>query len=402
MADAADDGGEQCRERYGRRGGGAHRRTFATQAAKTRVRPACPSLELGSMLRIAVGLGLVALGACASPAGEAVIAPVAWKSGSDRTHDGPSEFVDAQAETSSMDDDQAEVECLQAIRTAEDPIGPALRLVTLLEGQERHEDALAVLEQLGARRPTTALDVAIASVLRDLGRRPEALVRLQRAQEGNPSAFGPGLVHEMAELAVLCGDYAAAAESLGSLRASIEADAYEKLHATELEALRSCIARRAVPRQLKVRDLLADLRGAADSEHRLHTLQLLLQQRSEVVERACILAVGDEDARLRAVGVQHAKVPEGSLAEFCAVALSDPDASVRAAGARRADDLPPAERVPLLLPALCAESSASTFAEIDARLCAAVGSGKPAESAQASDASFRRLVVEERRRIVER
>lgn len=393
---------EQGREQRLRRRSDARRRAVAIERLKTRVRPDAPWLELGSMLRIHVGLALAAMQACHSPMDDDPSKSPVWKSEQNRPPRAVGQAEDSQPRAMAQEAAQVEATWRLSMQSEGDRVTEALELVTHLESEERHEDALHVLSQVDAKQSCTAVDVAIASLLRDVGRRREALDRLCHARARDPSAFGPGLIFEMAELAWSCGDFEAASAALASLRETIEGDAFEKLHPVALAELRAGVARRSSPRTRKVRDLLGDLRGSADADSRLRTLRLLLEQQDDVGEKACMIAVGDADARLRTIGVLRAVVPTGSLPEFCAVALSDADASVRAAGARRADGLSAAERVPLLLPALAAESSAATFAEIDARLCAAMGSGIAAEPAQAEDAGFRRQVVADRRRVFER
>lgn len=351
------------------------------------------------MLRTAVGLAWMVLAACTSSTPAPRVSTSAWRSGplvaaaeveSGRTDDGEFEIVDRH-----------EADLVAAVQCDSDPVVAALELVARFEAQERLEDALRILERASEKQPRTALDVASASVLRDLGRRQEALERLRYCQERDPSTIGPGLCLEMAELAWICGDFDRASDALRSMRATVEGASLEKLRAAEVAVLEQAIRDRSAPRAVKVRDLLGDLRGSADSDHRLRTLRVLLGQRSEVAQRACVIAVDDPDPRLRALGVERAVVGALDLAEFCAVALSDEDPVVRAAGAARAEALPADERIPLLLPALAVETSAVAFSEIDVRLCAAAGILKPADAVQAGDASFRKRIVEDRRSRIE-
>lgn len=353
------------------------------------------------MRRIAVGLSWVALVACSSTDAERRAGAPAWSS-RPVVEEAPPAAV-ASVDSGAIRVDEREAALRSALHGGGDLVATTLELVALLEGQERHEEALRVLDRSVTQPGSwTVLDVAAASLLRDLGRRGEALARLQFAQERDNSTFGPGLWFETAELAWLCGDYDAAAVAMRGMRATVEGAAFEKANEAEVEAMQRGVAQKAPPRSRKVRDLLGDLRGSEDGAHRLRVLRMLLEQCPDVAARACLIAAGDADPRLRVLAVERATVDLDTLPEFCAVALSDPDERVRAAGSLRAEALPAAERLTLLIPALAAESSPSAFAAIDARVCAAAGLEGAADERQASDAVFRSKTVEQRRRSVER
>ena len=358
------------------------------------------------MARIAFGLVWMSLVSCSAPDAAPRAGVPQWASTGDPAPVGisatPSEGVVA-AEEPGVVTEASLRRAIQGQPSSEAWIRSTLELVAFLEQNERHSEALRALEEARVRADgATAIDVAAASVLRDLGRREESLSLLRFALERDPSAFGPGLLFETAELAWICGQFDIGRSALDAMRSQIEGAGFEKEHAAEVDSLSQGLSRGLPPRSFRVRDLLADLRGAPDPEHRLSTMLLLLGNRADVVAKACVVAVGDADPRVRAQGVIHATVAAEALDEFCAVALSDPDPRVRVAGARRCDALPAVERLSLLLPALAAETSADAFAAIDTRICETAGLGNPTTEADASDALHRAQIVGRRRKELDR
>jgi hypothetical protein len=321
----------------------------------------------------------------------------------------PSEFggasstlvaVDAGHDAEVQGDDlPSEAQLWQRLESGNEVVESALLLVTMLESEERHADALRALRIASAKAPQSAeLAVASAGVLRDLGRRAEAIDTLCSLRDRDAAAFGPGLWHELAEMCCIQSSFTTARDCMRRLRATVDGADYMRQKEQELTLLENAIQRGSGGRSMRVRDLLGDLRGAGDPSVRLEALQRLLPVGGAVAQSACTIAVGDASAALRAIAVDAAEVDAQLLSEFCAAALSDSDASVRIAGARRATALPLTDRVALLVGALAAEQDAGAFLAIDAALGMSASSISPLDAARAADAAYRRERVEDRRR----
>ncbi len=344
------------------------------------------------MRRVALASLGVLLGACAASKPEA-----------------PSEFGGAGSTLVALDasheadapaaDLPSEAQLWQRVESGNDVVESALLLVTMLESEERHVDALRALRIAAAKAPQSAeLAVAIAGVLRDLGRRAEAIDTLCALRDRDAAAFGPGLWHELAEMCCIESSFSTARDCMRRLRATVDGADYLRQREEEFTLLENAIQRGVGGRPTRVRDLLGDLRGAAAPSTRLDALQRLLPVGGAVAQSACTIAVGDASASLRAMAVEAAVVDAQLLSDFCAAALSDSDPSVRIAGARKATALPLADRVALLLGALAAEQDASAFLAIDAALGMDSSEASPASAANAANAAYRRDRVESRRR----
>lgn len=289
---------------------------------------------------------------------------------------------------------RTEAELRNDLATGGDPVGAALALVALFDAEERLPESLLVLASAAGRAgEVPALMAARAGVLRDLGRRREAAEILLRLQREQPRHFGPGLWLELAELEYLEGHREAAGEAMRQLRALVDAPAFVQQHEFEVRTLEQSIALAAPAKSVRVRDLLGDLRGAEDAARRLLVFQLLTKQGGDAAGRACCIAVGDADARVRSAGVAAAEVDRSLLPDFCAKALSDPEASVREAGARRCAALPRDEAATLLLPVLASEQNALAFAAEHEVLRELFGTAEPLTAAAALDEGRRAEVV---------
>ncbi|MGE3174085.1 MAG: hypothetical protein AB7O97_15770 [Planctomycetota bacterium] len=290
------------------------------------------------------------------------------------------------------------------LATAADPTGPALELVRMLDAEQRLGAALGVLEAAQRRRPDEPrLAVARAGVLRDLGRRGLAAAQLRRVWDDlGPVGLHPGLVYELVELDWLRGDFDGARQALEALRRDYAAHPFVADNEARLDDAWQRIARAEAPAQVKVRDLLGDLRGDPDPRVRHHALTLLVGMDGPVAERALQAALVDPDPDLRCIGVHRARVAAADLADFCAMALSDPAPQVRLAGAERATALPRHEATALLLPTLAAEADAATFAELNEILRRATGSGRMWTAAAVAEPATRAAIVAEWRTVWEK
>lgn len=336
------------------------------------------------MRRLATAFSVLILAACAAPVAE----PVSAFGGGDQS------LVPPPTPAAEVAPPRTEAELRNDIAVGIDPESAALALVALLDAEERLTDALSVLAAAAARKGESAvLLTARAGVLRDLGRRTEAITELLRLQSIHPASFGPGLWFELAELNYLQGEREAAGSALRELRTHVDGARFVQEHDFEVRTLEQNTAAGVAARSVRVRDLLGDLRGAGDASRRLAVLEVLLRQGGDHASRACCIAVGDADPRVRSRGVAAAVVDPTLLAEFCAKALSDPDAPVRTAGAQRCAALPRDEAATLLLPVLAAESDPLAFSAMHAVLRELFGDAEPLSAAAAFDAARRAEVA---------
>lgn len=338
------------------------------------------------MQRLVVAAACLALGSCSAPEP----APTSAFGGA-----GASLVAEEAAGAATVP--AAAVDAVAGLEPVADANAELLAEVARLDAEEQHAQALRLLEDAIERLEfSAALAAARAGVLRDLGRRGEAFRQLCVLRDRDEGSFGPGLWFELADLACGLGEFDCASSAIASLRGSVAGASYVKLRERDVEALERCVARREAPRSVRVRDLLGDLRGAADPARRTYALRMLERQPEAVRDLAHRIAAVDPDGAVRASVVAGAQVHRDQVAEFCAVALTDPDARVRRAGAARAASLAVSDRVPLLLAALAAESDSATFAALDVGLCDGTDL-VPAEERQAQDAAYRAALVQRRR-----
>lgn len=290
-----------------------------------------------------------------------------------------------------------EAELRAQLATAADPTGPALELARLLDVEERLAEALLAVDVARRRRPgEPLLQIARAGILRDLGRRAEALRELTAVLDRTgDGAVEAGLLFEWAELAALENDLPLARRAVARLQTECAGDEFTSRHGDEVAQLTAVLAsdQHLVP--TRVRDLLGDLRGNASADRRLESFTRLSSIGGEVAARAVTAILDDPDPRLRSQGVRAAPVAAAVLAEFCALALSDPAAAVRAAGAERTTALPSAEAAVLLLPTLAAETDPEAFAALHAALRQVTGTGVDVTAEAMADAAARAAVVTE-------
>jgi tetratricopeptide (TPR) repeat protein len=292
-------------------------------------------------------------------------------------------------------DAPTEAELRDQLRSAADPTPAALQLARVLDAEERLPEALAVLDQALGRRPSDPLlEVARAGVLRDLGRRDQALAALRALlQRAGPAKLHPGLLYELAEIEFVEGETAAAKATLNSLRQEHADDPWLRGSAAELSLLQRQVDAGGRPVRLTSRDLLGNLRGAAAAAERARALEQLLPLGGLVAARAQAIAAADRAPEVRAAAVRQCVVDGAVLPEMIAVGLADPEPSVRRAAATRARELPAQQAIDLLLPTLAAEQDAETFAALNGALRASAGGGPELTAAAAADPAARSAAV---------
>lgn len=255
-----------------------------------------------------------------------------------------------------------------------------------LTASEQYEAALALLEPVadsGIANPVTAARIGL---LRDLGRRAEALSLLRTlVHEVGPTAVHPGLLFEWAELAWL---EQRPDEAQGALRILQEHHAVQPwtvAHAAELTGLQRELTRGGTPQRLRVRDLLADLRGHPDPSRRLWSLQRLLAAAGDADDpvavelrgRAVAIAAGDSEPSLRALALRSAEVHPDELLLLCAAGGADPAPLVRLAAVQRSRRLPDDQALPLLWEWCQQEVDGDVFVSIHAALAGRVADAPP-------------------------
>jgi hypothetical protein len=275
----------------------------------------------------------------------------------------------------------------------DDDPASALELAAFLCDDERHRDALAVLDRAIGRCSHVALRVARAGVQRDLGWRHLAAAELRRLHEEHGSGgLHPGLLFELAELEWLEGNGAATRTLVAALRNTHPTDPWMVANQTRVEGLRRETEQHDRPPRLQVRDALGTLRGAPAAATRLAYLDLLVglvapgggqngdaevagpeHAEHEVRARAIAIACGDEAASVRARALSLAQPAPACAAEFWQTALADESPVVRCQACVRAADLLQAAAVPLLTAQLAAESDAMVLAAVDRELAALTG-----------------------------
>jgi hypothetical protein len=261
-----------------------------------------------------------------------------------------------------------------------DPTEAALELAARLCESERVGEALPVLDAALARHASPLLRIARAGVLRDLGQRHLArnelqAVRLERGAEN----LHPSLLFELAELQWLEGDGIGAAGTLREIGAVHATDAWSTAHLRERESLAAEIERGGVPSQIRVRDLLGNLRGAPLATERLAVLEQLWNTtavtgptRAVLRERVVAIALGDDAVAVRAKGVQLATPDAADADAFVRAALADEAPLVRQVAAARGVELLGRAAPPVLLEFLAKEQDPGVFLALHDALATAM------------------------------
>lgn len=284
---------------------------------------------------------------------------------------------------------------------APDPAEALLATIDDLCAQERWDEALAHLTNAGGEFGQARELALRAELLRDCGRRHEALAAWQRfVQLYGLDRLGSRVVHELATLQRLEGQRDEAAATLQALLARQGQDAYVGLRADELRRQLASIRSGQPITHLSSRDLLGNLRGAPDPAERLRALRLLLDAGEQpaaagaaLSERAVVVALGDVDGAVRALAVASWSGDRADVPEFCAVAFADPFAAVRIAAIQPARRLSDAAARELLLAALAKESEPVVFAALHESLCSLLGVDDPLLGIVAASEEGRRLAV---------
>jgi hypothetical protein len=351
----------------------------------------------GSMMawRLFLAVPGVLAAACAlPPRGPEVAVPVA-REASRPADDAPQSAPPAPAAPA---DERGLRHAFAAASDGTEVAGAALRLVSLLRDEERLPEALAVLEAGIRRDGGLPLRVERAGLLRDLGQRHAALAELRALRDEGQVLSVPQQL-ELAELAWLEGEHAAAAATVSAVLADAAGAAWlAQADAMTRQMVADVSAGRGV-QFLRIRDLLGNLRGAPLPSDRSAALEVLLDPARlpadlalEAAERALAIALRDGSPAVRAHAIRLAPAANGLAADAAAVGLADPQPIVRAEAARAAAAAPGADTVGDLLAALRIEEDGAAFGAIQAALARLLPGLPRLPAAAAEDAAARAAV----------
>lgn len=272
----------------------------------------------------------------------------------------------------------------------------AVDLAAHLTAEERFAEALHVLDLACSRAPDASLRLARAGVLRDLARNDLALVDLEEyvARRGR-DAVTPGTLFELAQVAWLAGDEAAAAQALRDLRTRHATAPWLEDHREDVREWSVRISRETPATDAgELRDVFALLRCAPRGSDRLRLLERLAASgadaRAPVRLRAIGVACADESPAVRARAVQLADANGVADRAFWLTALEDPAALVRRFAARGVQQHVTNGAAPALLAAIEREQTPEPFRAMHAALERALGVEVPLED-PASEAERARV-----------
>lgn len=282
-----------------------------------------------------------------------------------------------------------------------DAVDELLDMVAVLAAAEAHQEALRALD---ASALAQDLDVAMAraDLLRDLGRRHEALAAMRRVRDRlGAAAVDPQALFEIAELERLEGERAAARRTIAAIRELHGDAAWTRANSARLARVDGQLAAAEPVRAMSARDLLGNLRGAPEPSDRLAALRSLLDgayadaaEAAAVRERAVAIAVGDAAEPVRLAGVAAWTFDAAVGRDFVSLALVDASPRVRRAAVVHAGKLPAAAAAALLFARLCQEDDVDVFLALHDGLRAAAGAGEPITPLDVATSAGRAAVVD--------
>jgi hypothetical protein len=292
-----------------------------------------------------------------------------------------------------------ERELRDAFAAAPEDDRPAQELAAFLAADERHAEALVVVDLALQRGGSEALQIVRAGLLRDLGQRHAALATLEALRAAGADLH-PGLWLELAELAWLEGENESARRLVAELREDPAHAAWLRDAGAEAQRLLAAIAAGDGVLRMRVRDLLGNLRGAPLASERIAALERLLDESGldptaydAVAENALAIALHDVSPAVRASAVRGAPERNGLAADACAVGLADGAALVRVVASERAAAVLAADALPALTAALAVETDASAFAALHAAVRRLLPALAPLPAGAAADSEGRAQAV---------
>lgn len=325
----------------------------------------------------------------------------------------------AASPTASASDTGSEEGLRRRLANPADTAGAQVELAQLLGAQERHEEALQVLQQAiridsareagladhreGSQRDRIELEVARASILRDMGRRFAATRVLKDLASATAAELPPDAWFALVTMQWLERNTADAVHWLDRLQQVHAGHPWLALHRDELDTLAAVLDDGSFvpvdPEARSIRDRLADLRHTTDSSGQLQQFEALAAVSAEARQQACVILLAANDAAVRARAIAQVRIARGAFSDFVLQALRDPESAVRRAAAARAAELPAATCATLLLPAMAVEQDPATFATMHATMCLALDHAWALDSDALGNAEGRREVVEGWRRL---
>jgi hypothetical protein len=272
----------------------------------------------------------------------------------------------------------------------------ALDLAGYLVQQERHFDALFVIDAALKRHRSVPLRLARSGLLRDVARCDLATVELQGVvRQLGAKNVSPATLFDLVKVQWVAGQGEAAAATLRSIQQAHAGDPWLGNHSAEISEwdrkIRNVAPGRDPLANGELRDLFALLRAAPDAAGRLRMLNTLAapenpranatgenHPRRPVRVRAIAIACADESTAVRARAVFLAAANQLTDESFWQVALTDAAPLVRRFAATGAAQQHGRKSAPILLAAISREQDDQTFQSLHAALATALSITAPA------------------------
>lgn len=288
-----------------------------------------------------------------------------------------------------------------AAATEADAVEELLDVAATLADVELHADALRSLDA-SVHAADLRVAMARADLLRDLGRRHDALAAMRGVRDRlGAAAIDPRVLFEIAELERLEGERASARRTIAAIRELHGDAAWTRANGARLAVVDGQLAAGEPVRAMSARDLLGNLRGAPEPVERLAALRSLLDgasadtvEAASVRERAVTIALGDDAEPVRLAGVEAWTFDAAIGRDFVALALCDASPRVRRAAVAHAGHLPPAAAAALLFARMNQEEDVEVFLALHDGLRAAAGGGAAITPLDAATAAGRAAVVD--------
>jgi len=286
----------------------------------------------------------------------------------------------------------------EALANAEDPRQAGLDLAGFLVREERHVEALHVIDlvlgQVADPAKNVNLRLARAGLLRDVARPDLAASELRGViHDLGPRMVSPATWFDLAQVEWVNGDLAASQVALETLQRVHGGDPWALDHKPELAELYEHLA--LSQKGLNplangtMRDMFALLRAGAEVQLRMQILDSLTEpkrgleeDRSEVRMRAIAIACGDESAAMRARAVQLAAANQLDIEGFWLTALRDVAPIVRSFAATGIEQVQGAGAAEALLQAISAEQDPATFSTMHVALAKSMSLQTPPYDAE--------------------
>lgn len=268
----------------------------------------------------------------------------------------------------------------------------ALDLAGYLVQQERHGEALFVIDSAIDRQRTVALRIARASLLRDMARSDLAVGELRSViRDVGIEKISPSTLFDLAQAEWVNGEAGAAAATLRRIQHEYAGDAWLQDHAADMEEWHQRITTAHASRDSLangvMRDLFALLRAAPDLSGRLKILDSLAgpaakagdtsDGRHPIRIKAIAIACADEATAVRVRAVQLAAANGMTDLPFWRAALEDTAPAVRRFAATGAANQHKKIAAPILLTAIEHEQDPQAFGALHTSLARALGLAAP-------------------------